>query len=86
MSETLDTPLPNDRLWTMKHLAAYLGFAHSTVQKWASQEPHRLPPPVAACADPRWEPSVCREWSIKNSGARNPQPMAARSGRRRLAV
>lgn len=80
-----DTSLPQDRWWTTEHLALYMGYSESTIQKWASKKPHCLPPRVTTTPDLRWEPSVCLDWSRRNSGAANDQtPAPAKVGRRRI--
>jgi len=60
---------PNDdRLWTSRELAKFMGYSESTVTRMVSQEPDKLPPRVASMARPRWVPSICRKWAIENSG------------------
>jgi predicted DNA-binding transcriptional regulator AlpA len=54
--------MTTDRLWTIRELAAFLGYSDKTVARMVSQAPEKLPPRVLALSRPRWEPSVVMEW------------------------
>lgn len=67
--------LPTDRWWTPDDLAAYMGYSAKTIRKWASQKATHLPPRIRATSELRWEPSVCIDWSKRNScDAANDEP------------
>lgn len=72
------TAVTDERLWTARELASFLGYQESTVTRMVSQEPEKLPPRVASLGRPRWLPSVALEWVKANTG---PTPVG---GRRRL--
>lgn len=67
----------DDRLWTARELAAFLGYSESTVTRMVSQEPEKLPPRVSTLCRPRWLPSAALAWVKENTG-----PIAI-GGRRR---
>ncbi len=71
-------PITDDRLWTARELAAFLGYSESTVAMMASQQPGKLPPRVSTLSRPRWLPSVVLAWVKENTG-----PIAI-GGRRRM--
>lgn len=57
----------DERLWTARELASYLGYSESTITRMVSQAPEKLPPRVAALARPRWIPSVAHAWAQENT-------------------
>lgn len=70
----------DDRLWTPRELARYLGYSESTITRMVSQEPDKLPPRVAALARPRWVPAAAMDWARDSSAA-----VRRRTGGRRRA-
>lgn len=69
--------MENDRLWTARELAKFLGYSESTVARLVSQEPHKLPPRVDNLSRPRWLPSAVLEWakgSTTSSAVRRGRP------------
>lgn len=70
MSEMTD-----DRLWTARELAKFLGYSETTVARLVSQAPEKLPPRVENLSRPRWLPSVALEWARSGTGtAGRPKP------------
>lgn len=69
--------ITDDRLWTARELAAFLGYSESTVTRMVSRAPEKLPPRVAPLGRPRWLPSAALAWVKENTG-----PIAI-GGRRR---
>lgn len=65
----------DDRLWTARELANFLGYSESTITRMVSQEPDKLPPRVAALGRPRWLPSAALQWVRENTG---PRPVGGR--------
>lgn len=63
-----DQPITDDRLWTARELATFLGYSESTITRMVSQEPEKLPPRVATLARPRWLPSAALAWVKENTG------------------
>lgn len=55
-------PVSDDRLWTPRELARFLGYSESTITRMVSQQPDKLPPRVETLARPRWLPSVAHAW------------------------
>lgn len=73
-----------ERLWALADLAAYLGYAVTTVERMSTQAPDRLPPRVAGLRN-RWSPDVVRAWAKERSGA-STKPAPVKIGRpRRVA-
>lgn len=70
--------LTDDKLWTARELATFLGYSETTITRMVSQEPEKLPPRVGMLARPRWLPSAALNWAKENSG-----PVQI-GGRRRL--
>lgn len=72
-------------LWGPAQVAAFLGYAESTVARMVTTHPEKLPPRVQAVTRPRWVPEVCRAWAEAHS---KPTEAAApkRGGRPRKAV
>jgi hypothetical protein len=62
MADTIE-----NRLWTIRELAAYLNYQESTLAGMVTKNPERLPPRVAALGRPRWEPGVVRDWATQQS-------------------
>lgn len=60
--------MTDDKLWTARELASFLGYSESTVKMMASAQPDRLPPRVAALSRPRWLPSAALAWVKENTG------------------
>jgi predicted DNA-binding transcriptional regulator AlpA len=56
-----------DRLWTIRELAAYLGYQESSVVSLVNKNPERLPPRVAALGRVRWEPNTVKAWAVSQS-------------------
>ncbi|PQM26754.1 hypothetical protein CVO77_17290 [Sphingopyxis lindanitolerans] len=57
----------DDKLWTARELAKFLGYSETTVCRLVSQCPAKLPPRVATLPRARWVPEIAREWAINNS-------------------
>ncbi|HTI02714.1 MAG TPA: hypothetical protein VL752_17325 [Acidisoma sp.] len=75
-----NTDPSHGKLWTIRELAAFLGYTESTVQTLVSKKPSGLPPRVAALYRPRWDPDVVRAWIAEQSRGAEP---VRRAGRRR---
>lgn len=69
----------DDRLWTIKELADFIGYQESTVSRLVSQSPDKLPPRVPNLSKPRWLPSAVRAWAMGAGSTAN-----LRRGRPRL--
>ena len=54
--------MTDSKLWTIRDLAAFLGYSEKTIARMVSQAPEKLPPRVFALSRPRWEPSVVMAW------------------------
>jgi predicted DNA-binding transcriptional regulator AlpA len=76
----MNPALPDDRLWTPRELAQFLGYTESTLVGLVSKHPERLPPRVAALHRPRWDPAAVRLWVTDQT-----VPMRLRGGRPRLS-
>lgn len=55
--------MTDDKLWTARELAKFMGYSESTVARLVSQEPHKLPPRVDNLSRPRWLPSAVLDWA-----------------------
>lgn len=67
-------------LWGPAQVAAFLGYAESTVVRMVSASPDRLPPRVGHLGKARWVPEVCRAWATAHS---KPAEVKVRTGRPR---
>ncbi|MGX7344786.1 hypothetical protein ACWM9A_02525 [Acetobacter pasteurianus] len=67
-----------EKLWTARELARFLQYQESTITRWVSMYPEKLPPRVSGLGRPRWSPETVRRWV--NTTA---QPQKRRSGRPR---
>lgn len=72
--------MTDDKLWTARELAKFLGYSESTVARLVSQEPHKLPPRIDGLSRPRWLPSAVLDW------AKGGTTSATRRGRPRVNV
>ncbi len=59
--------LPDNRLWTPRDLARFLGYQESSLISMVSKCPEKLPPRVAALYRPRWDPAAVRLWVTDQS-------------------
>jgi predicted DNA-binding transcriptional regulator AlpA len=68
IAENMNRPeafsMTDDRLWTTREPASFLGYSDKTVARMVSQAPEKLPPRVLSLSRPRWLPSVVREWVL----------------------
>lgn len=60
-------PVNDDRLWTPRELARFLGYSETTIARMVTQQPDKLPPRVMGLARPRWLPSAALEWVRQNT-------------------
>lgn len=60
----------DERLWTARELASYLGYSESTITRMVSQSPDKLPPSVEGLARPRWVPAIAKSWVREQSAPR----------------
>lgn len=60
MADRVDTS--DDRLWSPRELARFLGYSESTIVRMVTQQPEKLPPRVPMLSRPRWVPSLVHEW------------------------
>jgi len=75
-----------EKLLTLEDVAHLLAISAGTARKWASQEPHRLPPRQMIPGSPRlwrFHPQVVQAWLAGDVPAAAPRQVAARRGRRR---
>jgi predicted DNA-binding transcriptional regulator AlpA len=61
----------DERLWTARELASYLGYSESTITRMVSQSPDKLPPRVAGLERPRWVPAIAQSWVREQSAPRS---------------
>lgn len=54
--------MEDDRLWTARELAKFLGYSETTISRMVSQSPEKLPPRVEGLSRPRWLPSAALDW------------------------
>lgn len=66
-------------LWGTDELAVFLRYKPSTIASLCSRSPEKLPPRVRGTSQPRWEPSVCKDWAVRQSA---PELASKRKGGR----
>lgn len=49
-------------LLTAKQLAKILGFSYSTINRYSSQHPEKLPPSIEVLGQKRWELEDVESW------------------------
>lgn len=49
-------------LLTARQLAEILGFSYSTINRYSSQHPEKLPPSIEVFGQKRWELSDVEKW------------------------
>lgn len=54
--------MTDDKLWTARELARFLGYSETTIARMVSQAPEKLPPRIEGLSRPRWLPSAAMEW------------------------
>ncbi|WP_124478376.1 helix-turn-helix transcriptional regulator [Burkholderia ubonensis] len=57
----------NEKLWTRKELAEYLGLSEATIRTYVTSFPDRLPPRMRNFRKSRWNPKDVQEWAAKQS-------------------
>jgi len=75
-----------ERLLTLEDVAHLLAISDKTARKWASQEPHRLPPRQMIPGSPRlwrFHPQVVEAWLSGDTPSTAPRQATVRRGRRR---
>lgn len=60
---------PTDGLLTCEFLAKLLGFKLSTVKRYSTQWPNKLPPRVAWSSTPLYDPQVTARWMHERDGS-----------------
>jgi hypothetical protein len=62
----------DEKLWTSRELAEFLGYSPHSIATMVTKLPERLPPRVAGLGRPRWAPSVVKAWVIEQSATGKP--------------